>query len=86
MKVILFYALTVACSSHELINFPCPLFLKFLFSIVLFLLQGLDVQSLHGDREQCDREQALADLKSGMVRILVATDVASRGLDVVDVT
>ncbi|XP_061645520.1 probable ATP-dependent RNA helicase DDX43 isoform X2 [Phyllopteryx taeniolatus] len=49
-------------------------------------LQGLAVQSLHGDREQCDREEALKDFKDGRVRILVATDLASRGLDVHDIT
>ncbi|TRY95756.1 hypothetical protein DNTS_026439 [Danionella cerebrum] len=49
-------------------------------------LQGIAVQSLHGDREQCDREEALQDFKSGLVRILVATDLASRGLDVHDIT
>ncbi|XP_064304638.1 probable ATP-dependent RNA helicase DDX43 [Phalacrocorax carbo] len=51
-----------------------------------FGLQGIPVQSLHGNREQCDREQALDDFKKGKVRILVATDLASRGLDVHDVT
>ncbi|KAE8603114.1 hypothetical protein XENTR_v10014224 [Xenopus tropicalis] len=51
-----------------------------------FSLQGIPVQSLHGNREQCDREQALDDFKKGKVRILVATDLASRGLDVHDVT
>ncbi|XP_065537494.1 probable ATP-dependent RNA helicase DDX43 [Lathamus discolor] len=49
-------------------------------------LQGIPVQSLHGNREQWDREQALDDFKKGRVRILVATDVASRGLDVHDIT
>uniref|UniRef100_A0A8C7QR02 RNA helicase n=1 Tax=Oncorhynchus mykiss TaxID=8022 RepID=A0A8C7QR02_ONCMY len=49
-------------------------------------LRGLAVQSLHGDREQCDREEALKDFKESVVRILVATDLASRGLDVTDVT
>ncbi|CAM9959036.1 unnamed protein product [Bubo scandiacus] len=49
-------------------------------------LQGIPVQSLHGNREQCDREQALDDFKKGKVRILVATDLASRGLDVHDIT
>lgn len=29
-------------------------------------LQGLAVQSLHGDREQCDREEALQDFRDGM--------------------
>ncbi|NXD82538.1 DDX43 helicase, partial [Halcyon senegalensis] len=51
-----------------------------------FSLQGIPVQSLHGDREQYDREQALDDFKKGEVRILVATDLASRGLDVHDIT
>ncbi|XP_055083189.1 probable ATP-dependent RNA helicase DDX43 [Periophthalmus magnuspinnatus] len=49
-------------------------------------LKGLAVQSLHGDREQCDREEALKDFKNSRVRILVATDLASRGLDVTDIT
>ncbi|KAF1419055.1 putative ATP-dependent RNA helicase DDX43, partial [Spheniscus mendiculus] len=51
-----------------------------------FGLQGIPVQSLHGNREQCDREQALDDFRKGKVRILVATDLASRGLDVHDIT
>ncbi|ESN91039.1 hypothetical protein HELRODRAFT_90549, partial [Helobdella robusta] len=45
-----------------------------------------DCQSIHGSRDQEDREQAIDDLKSGKVRILLATDVASRGLDIKDVT
>ncbi|KAI4875321.1 hypothetical protein NFI96_015561 [Prochilodus magdalenae] len=49
-------------------------------------LRGIAVQSLHGDREQSDREEALQDFKEGRVRILVATDLASRGLDVHDIT
>ncbi|XP_075058720.1 putative ATP-dependent RNA helicase DDX43 [Mixophyes fleayi] len=51
-----------------------------------FSLEGIPVQSLHGNREQCDREQALDDFKKGRVRILIATDLASRGLDVHDIT
>jgi ATP-dependent RNA helicase DDX43 len=49
-------------------------------------LWGIRCQSIHGDREQYDREQALEDLKTGDVRILIATDVASRGIDIEDVT
>ncbi|XP_040859270.1 DEAD box protein 53 [Ochotona curzoniae] len=49
-------------------------------------IQGMPIQSLHGDREQSDREQALEDFKTGKVRILIATDLASRGLDVDDIT
>ncbi|TDG43464.1 hypothetical protein AWZ03_010109 [Drosophila navojoa] len=49
-------------------------------------LRGYSTQCIHGSREQCDREQAIADIKSGLVRILIATDVASRGLDIEDVS
>uniref|UniRef100_A0A8C6D3E6 RNA helicase n=1 Tax=Moschus moschiferus TaxID=68415 RepID=A0A8C6D3E6_MOSMO len=49
-------------------------------------IQGIPVQSLHSDREQSDRDQALEDFRSGRVKILIATDLASRGLDVSDVT
>ncbi|XP_023182740.1 probable ATP-dependent RNA helicase DDX43 [Xiphophorus maculatus] len=49
-------------------------------------LQGIAVQCLHGDREQSSREEALQDFKDSRVRILVATDLASRGLDVHDIT
>ncbi|XP_068135474.1 probable ATP-dependent RNA helicase DDX43 [Hyperolius riggenbachi] len=42
--------------------------------------------SLHGDKEQCDREQTLDQFRSGKLQMIVATDLASRGLDVHDVT
>ncbi|XP_034061327.1 probable ATP-dependent RNA helicase DDX4 isoform X2 [Gymnodraco acuticeps] len=41
--------------------------------------------SIHGDREQREREQALADFRSGRRPVLVATSVAARGLDIPDV-
>ena len=50
------------------------------------ILQSVQCQSIHGDREQCDREEALEDFKEGRARILIATDVASRGIDVQDIT
>lgn len=49
-------------------------------------MKKISVQSIHGDREQCDREEALLDFKEGVVRILIATDVASRGIDVKDIS
>ena len=49
-------------------------------------MKQITVQSIHGDREQIDREEALEDFKTGAVRILIATDVASRGIDVKDIT
>lgn len=49
-------------------------------------MKNIVCQSIHGDREQCDREDALEDFKTGAARILIATDVASRGIDVKDIT
>jgi len=47
--------------------------------------EGLDTTSIHGDRLQREREEALDDFKSGRRPILVATAVAARGLDIKDV-
>ncbi len=44
------------------------------------------VAALHGDRTQGQRERALSDLKRGRVQVLVATDIASRGIDVEDIS
>ncbi len=43
---------------------------------------GINATAIHSNRTQLEREKALADFKSGTVRVLVATDVASRGLDI----
>ena len=48
--------------------------------------RGHAVAALHGDRSQAQRERALRDLKRGRVEVLVATDIASRGIDVEDLT
>ncbi|HET9940541.1 MAG TPA: DEAD/DEAH box helicase [Candidatus Eisenbacteria bacterium] len=40
------------------------------------------VAPIHGNRSQSQRERALGDLKRGRIQILVATDIASRGIDV----
>jgi superfamily II DNA/RNA helicase len=47
-------------------------------------LQGLGVQAaaIHGDLRQQQRERALADFTSGKLHVLVATDVAARGLHI----
>ena len=44
--------------------------------------EGIDCALMHGDRRQVDREKALQRLRSGQVQVLVATNVAARGLDV----
>ncbi|MFY0641808.1 MAG: DEAD/DEAH box helicase [Bermanella sp.] len=43
---------------------------------------GLAAESIHGDKSQGARERALEDFKQGKARVLVATDVAARGLDI----
>jgi ATP-dependent RNA helicase RhlE len=45
---------------------------------------GIPCDGIHGNRSQPQRESALAAFKAGRIRILVATDVASRGIDVED--
>ena len=47
---------------------------------------GFNVAALHGDRSQGQRERALHGFRSGRVDVLVATDIASRGIDVDDVS
>ena len=46
---------------------------------------GLEVNRLHGGRTQGQRNLALSNFKNGKVRILVATDIAARGIDVADI-
>src|SRR5262245_5848888 len=48
--------------------------------------RGHTVAALHGDRTQSQRERALRDLKRGRIEVLVATDIASRGIDVSDLS
>ncbi|TCT26104.1 DEAD/DEAH box helicase [Thermomonas haemolytica] len=43
---------------------------------------GLPALAIHGNKSQAARQKALSEFKSGRVRILVATDVAARGLDI----
>jgi ATP-dependent RNA helicase RhlE len=45
---------------------------------------GIDAIAIHSDRSQPERTRALEGFKSGEIRILVATDVAARGLDIED--
>lgn len=47
--------------------------------------KGLKAECLHGDMRQSIREKVLQDFRDGKIPILVATDVAARGLDIDDV-
>lgn len=44
--------------------------------------RNIEADCLHGDRSQANREQILADFKSGKLKYLVATGVAARGIDI----
>eukprot|EP00547_Thalassionema_nitzschioides_P010671 CAMPEP_0194258256 /NCGR_PEP_ID=MMETSP0158-20130606/40895_1 /TAXON_ID=33649 /ORGANISM="Thalassionema nitzschioides, Strain L26-B" /LENGTH=586 /DNA_ID=CAMNT_0038997603 /DNA_START=67 /DNA_END=1827 /DNA_ORIENTATION=- len=68
-KVIIFTARKISC--HELAN--------------QLWNDGFAVDSLHGDRPQWERTKVINAFKGGMLRMLIATDVAARGLDVKDV-
>ena len=48
--------------------------------------RGFGVASIHGNKTQSQRQQALEQFKKNKIKILVATDVASRGLDIDNVT
>ena len=47
---------------------------------------GLPTAAIHGDKSQPQRERALQSFKDGRIRVLVATDIAARGIDVDGVT
>lgn len=48
--------------------------------------RGFDADSIHGGKNQSQRKRVLDKFKTNKIKILVATDVASRGLDVSDIT
>ena len=48
--------------------------------------RGFNVASIHGNKSQSQRQAALKKFKASQVQALLATDVASRGLDIDDVT
>jgi ATP-dependent RNA helicase RhlE len=47
---------------------------------------GIGAEAIHGNKSQNARERALSNFKSGRIRVLVATDIAARGIDIDDVT
>src|SRR5687768_59517 len=46
----------------------------------------IGAEAIHGNKSQNARERALANFKAGKIRVLVATDIAARGIDIDDVT
>lgn len=50
------------------------------------LERGFKVESIHGDKNHARRQKALKAFKDDKIQILVATDVAARGLDITDVS
>ena len=48
--------------------------------------KGIRAEALHGDKSQSHRDKSLYRFRSGSVRVLVATDIAARGLDVNGIT
>ncbi len=48
--------------------------------------RGFKAGSIHGDKRQSQRQRTLQDFKMNKIKILLATDVASRGLDIKDVS
>ncbi len=48
--------------------------------------RGFKAQSIHGNKNHSKRQQALGSFKNNMSQVLVATDVAARGLDIADVS
>lgn len=50
------------------------------------LKMGVRSDAIHGDKSQNARQNALANFKAGIVKVLVATDIAARGIDIDDVS
>jgi ATP-dependent RNA helicase RhlE len=48
--------------------------------------EGIEATAMHADKTQPQRTRALEDFKTGKVRVLVATDIAQRGLDISGIT
>lgn len=48
--------------------------------------RGFKVASIHGNKNQSQRQRALEEFKANKIQVLLATDIASRGIDVPDVT
>ena len=52
----------------------------------MLVQKGFKADSIHGDKNHSRRQKALTQFKNNQIQVLVATDVAARGLDIADVT
>ncbi|MBX9881214.1 MAG: DEAD/DEAH box helicase [Sphingomonas sp.] len=50
--------------------------------VKLLAANGVASNAIHGNKSQAQRERALGDFKSGRVKVLIATDIAARGIDI----
>lgn len=50
--------------------------------VKLLALDGIESVAIHGNKSQAQRTKALADFKAGKLHVLVATDIAARGIDI----
>ena len=48
--------------------------------------EGISADAIHGDKAQNARQRALSNFKTGKLAVLVATDIAARGIDIDDLT
>ncbi len=50
--------------------------------VQLLAIDGIEALAIHGNKSQSQRTKALADFKAGKIHVLVATDIAARGIDI----
>jgi ATP-dependent RNA helicase RhlE len=50
--------------------------------VKLLAVDGIESAAIHGNKSQAQRTKALADFKNGKLHVLVATDIAARGIDI----
>jgi ATP-dependent RNA helicase RhlE len=79
--------LTTLLAAHE---GPVLVFVRTKHSVADILYQvkeaGFSAAEIHGDRSQRERKHALDGFRSGLYRVLIATDVAARGIDVPNIS
>ncbi len=83
-KIYLLLRLVELCDAKRIIVF-CKAKYAVAEIVDRLVLAGEKVQEIHSNRTQAQRNLAIEEFSSGVVRILVATDIAARGIDIDDV-